>query len=515
MKKLICLLLLLAMLVSTLAACEIGDTLGSNNNTQSGNGTQSGNNTQNNGTQNGGDHTHTWINWVTEVPATCGTVGIRRGYCACGVTTAEQVPATGVHVWDSWVSDGNGKQTRVCDTCGKSVVRESQFVEVDVSDYKLLYANAQSSDALVTRLRSFADELRAATGKNFKLNKAGSVAVQAGSKEILIGLTDRAESQAAYEEIDGDGYIVRLTADKIVLIGSNNLYTMMAVEYFVDAYLTFDTQSTKLMLCEEVRSKTEATVELSNSANKKTDASAQYTYVYKDGLGMIPSAYLSANYDVTQSTYDELPMAAAKSIVETASTLVKLSQKYFPIGTDATVNEKEVLIGLTSRAESAAALEKITETQYVIAVMGKRVVINAWSNAALEQATDMFKRLLKDAVVQDAEGNKRICLPQDFCYIGEVENEWVTDFPKPEGEGISLYNTMDNNDDSLQYLYRGKGVNRAAYDAYCAQLKSAGYKEYMSIQGYSGQGRNTDSVWRKRSVYRSCYMWIFTSGSSA
>jgi hypothetical protein len=145
-------------------------------------------------------------------------------------------------------------------------------------------------------------------------------------------------------------------------------------------------------------------------------------------------------------------MIIADKVIKTTAGAVGLSQKFFPIGTDAVTKEKEILIGITGRTETKEALSEIDETQYIITVRGERVVIAAWSNHILNQAAEAYNDLIKEATVKDAEGNTKVCLPRGFRMVITGEHNWVTDFPKPEGEGVELSGTMDNNDNSLQYV---------------------------------------------------------------
>ncbi len=373
-------------------------------------------------------------------------------------------------------------------SCGKTdpgvITPSEDTVDVDLSDYAVLYGESQGESNFTHAVRAqfdtFVAKLNAATGLDLKMKQASRVDIEEGAKEILIGATDREESEKALKKIKGDGFIIQVLEDKIVLVGTNNLYTVMAVDYFVKSYLSGEEASETLTVNESVKANEMQSVVLTNSGNKNEDVENAYTYVYKNGLGMVPNAYLDAGYDTTQSIYRELPMIVASKLTDKMASIAKLSMKHFPVGTDAVTNEKEVLIGLTSREESKAALAEINETQFIIAVRGDRVVINAFSNYVLNQAAEAYMDLLKEATVKDENGNTLVCLPREFRLIGEADHKWQTDFPKPEGEGIELYNTMDNNDNSLQYLYRGTGVNKAAYDAYCAQLKAAGYKEVQS-----------------------------------
>lgn len=360
------------------------------------------------------------------------------------------------------------------------ITPSNKTVDIDLSGYTVLYGDSQSganfSGAIRAQFDAVASALSKATGANFRLTQASRSEADADAKEILLGATNRKESQKALSGIKGDGFVIKVTGNKIVIVGTSNLYTVMAMDYFVTNYLTGKEKSKTVTVNETVKANNLPSIVLADSTAGTGDIENAYTYVYKDGLGMTPNAYLDANYDVTKASCEEYPMTAAQLFVEKMAGVVKLSQKFFPIGTDATVNNKEVLIGMTGREESQKALSEISETQSIVAVKGDRVVVTAWSNIALATAVADYQELIKEATVKDKDGNVKVVLPKDFRLISNVDNNWVTNFPKPEAEGINLYNTMDNNDDSLQYLYKGTGVNKAAFDAYCKQLEAAGYK---------------------------------------
>ena len=371
-----------------------------------------------------------------------------------------------------------------CGTKADEIVASKGTVDVDFSDFTVLYGDSQSGSNYTSLIRgqfdAFLAKLIDATGVNMKMQAASRKDADADAKEILIGATDREESTKALKKIKGDGFIISVEKNKIVIVGTNNLFTVMAMNYFADTYLTGNEKASKtLTINETVKANEMSSIVLGDSTIDKKDTSGAYTYVYKNGLGMTPDAYANLKTDVSQPHYKEFPMIAAEKFAQNMSTAVKLDLAHFPVGNDATTSEREVLIGHTAREESRNALAKIDETQYILAVVGDRVVVNAWSNAVLSQASDAYLDLVKEATVKNGSDVK-ITLPRNLTLIGEAEHTWVTDFPKPESENVVLYNTMDNNDSSLQYLYRGEGVTKEAYDAYCAQLKAAGYKEYQS-----------------------------------
>lgn len=61
--------------------------------------------------------------------------------------------------------------------------------------------------------------------------------VGAEGRELLVGITNRAASISAEQEIDFMDYTVRVTSDCIVLIGGNHYATQKAVDHFFDALI--------------------------------------------------------------------------------------------------------------------------------------------------------------------------------------------------------------------------------------------------------------------------------------
>ena len=373
-------------------------------------------------------------------------------------------------------------------SCGESytlgeITLSEETKELDMTGYTVLYGRSQSdaefTDTVREQFNLFVSRLSEATGANFKLKEAARTDAAPEAKEIIIGLTDREESVAALEEIEGEGFVIKVLENKIVILGSDNLYTVMAMDYFLQSYATNIEKNKKLTVNENVWACGLESIVLADSTYTKENMSQVYTYVWRDGLGAVPDPYSNLSTDVTVPSYTELPTTITKNIVEKMVDLAKLSVKYFPTATDATTNEREVLVGITSREETKEALSEIDEGQYIITVRGERVVFTAWSNAVLKQAVSAYDDLIAEATKKAEDGAVKVLLPRGFRLIGEVDHEWVTDFPKPSAEGVTLYNTMDNNG-SLQYLYRGTGVNKAAFNAYCEELLAAGYTEVQA-----------------------------------
>ena len=137
--------------------------------------------------------------------------------------------------------------------------------------------------------------------------------------------------------------------------------------------------------------------------------------------------------------------------------------------------EKEFSVGIVDREQNRACLETLNGNGYGVFIREGRVMVTAWNDAGLAKSKEAMLDILSEGLITREDGKKAIVLPADFTLTGFVGEAFVTDFPKPEGENILLYNTQDMSDNALQYLYMGDGVNDAAYQAYYNTLLAAGY----------------------------------------
>ena len=350
------------------------------------------------------------------------------------------------------------------------VTLSRKTVELDLGEYAMVYGDSQSDADYTATFRSaitaMADRLSAVTGMKVSPSAMARAKTGAADKEILIGLTTREESRTAHAELEGDGFVIRVTENKLVLVGSSNLFTLMALNYFVEKYLTDAEPGKPLAVHENALASKVGTLTLAGNGE------ATYTYVHKDGLATLSDS------SGKMSKYQEYPQAAIDEIVAKMIAQTGLKEKLFPIKTDAESFEKEVRVGLLGREGGNALLADVAENEYLIAADGENVVVTAWSETALRSATTAYADLLQEGTVKAADGSVSVQLPRSFRMKAVVNNAWVLDFPRPEGEGIKLYNTVDNGSNGLQFLYLGDGVNATAYKAYCDTLKAAGYTVY-------------------------------------
>ncbi len=346
--------------------------------------------------------------------------------------------------------------------------------EVDLSGYALVFGNSQGCEEYTPTFRgaisAFASAISTAAGEKISAQPMDKARSGADDKEILVGLTERDESRAALSKIKGDGFIIRVTDNKIALVGTSNLFTLMAVRYFTDRFLQGAGEGV-LSLNREMRADEVGTIVL---AEGKT---AEHTYVHADGMGSYPPAYAGTTSANANVTYQEYPQVAIDLIAAKMKDLTGVQKKQLPVKTDTQSYEKQVLVGPVETEASKSVLAGVKENEFVIATKGEDVILNAWNEKALIFGTTQYLELLQEATVKREDGSKAVVFPKEFYYTAVADEEWVLDFPRPDG--LTLYNTMDAGDKQLQFLYLGEGVGADAHRAYCEKLQDEGYSVYM------------------------------------
>jgi hypothetical protein len=176
----------------------------------------------------------------------------------------------------------------------------------------------------------------------------------------------------------------------------------------------------------------------------------------------------------------DMPCVLMDTLRKTVAEGCGLEMEALPLDKDtAPVAAREIVLGISSRPAVREVLDAINGGELAVRITDKAVLATGWNYAALEMAYDLLADLVKEALAASFEGAPAVSLPVGFSYTASANKSWITDFPKPEGEGIALYNTLDTNDDSLQYLYTGAGICAEAFLAYCRTLEENGYVLHM------------------------------------
>ncbi len=106
------------------------------------------------------------------------------------------------------------------------------------SDYKIIYPE-NCSEYLFSSVKLLGEALKNYTGA--RLSQEGDFLprdTQPGEYEILVGQTNRAESEKMVEKLSAGGYAVEADGTKLVLCGKEEEGTASAVDYFIRHFLS-------------------------------------------------------------------------------------------------------------------------------------------------------------------------------------------------------------------------------------------------------------------------------------
>ncbi|MBE6595304.1 MAG: hypothetical protein E7644_05845 [Ruminococcaceae bacterium] len=337
---------------------------------------------------------------------------------------------------------------------------------IDLTDYRLVY-EADFKDALVTWAKGVGTTLSDYTG--LKIATGTDAKGSATEKEILLGQTNRPESEALLAKIEGEGYAYGVVEGKLVMVGTTKLMTTMAAEAFLSACLT-GTGGPALKVKETVVSNA-PTVELSGA----------YSIVYSNdlddeadfGSGSVSSDSFASDEEDFSNRDHGVVMAskvqqALKSVINATSTGLKMS-------TDKKeATKREVLVGILDRDANKQFLKSIDVDGYGVALYDQTVVVSGYNDNGLREAVAMFEQLVTLGVTTK-DGQKVVVWPAGLRVTTSKSFGWKLDVPRPEGEGIELSGSVDVGEGSVELYYTGSGVNADAFNAYCAGMAAKGY----------------------------------------
>jgi len=444
--------------------------------------------------------------WIVDVEPTCATRGSRHKECQeCqSILRTETIETTAHTPAEEWTvtvmptASMSGTSAKLCTICAQpaqttstrleygSAVSLSQKTSIALNGYSVIYNHPiDASASLITHLNRLCDALKTATGATFTQKVDASTAV--GAKEILIGLTNRAESRQVYASLSGRAFTVRTVGDKIVILGTDETLTLAAVQYFINRCLGSSatvTMSVETTACDLV------------ARPLAPSTGSNYVYVQdadldRDNYHMyVSDSYNNAGYPGDGRDY---PVYLFEKLIAQVAVRSSLGVSAFPdvIDTDKThQNGYELLFGEVDRVESRAFRDILGPSEYGFCVWGNKVIVTAHTDAGLEKALEAFLTFY-DYLLESAHG----VLPQGYAYIDAVtDKNWITDFPQPEG--VRIENAQNNNDDSIQIIYTGLGADGNAsldsYEKYCTKLTSNGY---TLVQKSDNPG-NTGSYFR-------------------
>ena len=241
------------------------------------------------------------------------------------------------------------------------------------------------SDAVKSAAVSIKEALAAATGANVTIKDDFLLTgTQPGQYEILVGLTNREESELVHNELKYDDYAVKIEGDKLVVAAFSDEAILAAADYAIS-------------FIED----TAAGLQFTNDHQITVRAEYALDDLKIDGVS-ISSAYKIIIPKASTSAMKAYAEKLQKAICE-------LSGYYLPVKNESAVEiDKEILLGDTNRAASTAIdSASLGAAGFQIKADGSKIVVKAADKefSFVKTIIDMIDDMA-DGVIEAAKGTK-------------------------------------------------------------------------------------------------------------
>ncbi len=333
---------------------------------------------------------------------------------------------------------------RTPDGDGESSSDTGEAMQSFYKDYTVIIP-ASASEELRAESETLAKLIAAYTGEDIRIHEDGFHAYTEGAKEILIGKTNRADSQAL--ALPASGYAIKMEDDGTILIGgTTDAIVCDAVAYYAHNILYKGEKS---------GTQTISAGYSYTSEYQSVTLGKSYTIVYSDKLDDESNSTYANNgvdYEVGFAT------TLAEKLKEKGISANVTSDKAAPVA-------NEILIGETNRAESVSFYDSMGYAQYGIGYDNGKITVGGHAVITTMKACDeLVEKLGRSTTLTLGSSSVR------------TNSDWTVNFPVYEGGKVSGV-SESYYDGMILYI---TDTTRAEYDAYCQKLEGAGYEKTMS-----------------------------------
>ena len=348
------------------------------------------------------------------------------------------------------------KEQEETETSEAAVIREydlTTFTIVRSQESSKLISQATTS--LYTQLKE----------KGFDLNLEDDWVADEGDidhtrHEILLGRTNRPESEEAYAELgENEGYIIKFFEHKIAIVGLNH----ETLDDAVNAFIQLCSEKVEgNLLKAELGSKVSAILEGQNILTLVDQSKPVYNIVYaaEKASATVKEAVISFRDKLSKMTGSQVE-------------LVSDYNGYDP-------NAKSIVIGSTTFAESQDLLHELGVSGYGFCINGNKIVIAGHTNYNTVQAINMFLATVQNQVAKNSDGTYTLRASIPNREILQVEG-WLVGLP--EFVGGTYQGAYECGNETVQLYYTM--VNTTKIDGYINDLARAGFakKEDRIVEG--------------------------------
>ena len=279
------------------------------------------------------------------------------------------------------------------------------------------------------------------------------------AKEILIGHTNRPETAEVLSQLENNEYAVAVVGNKIVITGITDSLTPMALDWFVETYLSDGADG---MIEGDLfyRGTTETIVIVDKGK-------PIYTLVRSEGAdkGMLELCYQIAD------SVDAASGVALPIISDRLNTGESHDDSAF-----------EILFGDTNYKQTQEFRSTVTPDEYKIECVGNKLVIFAWNAEGIRQAVDFISDLLTYSGYTDADGRTSVIIPKQAIDGDSGSLNYYLDVPYEAGG--RLYDSVYDSYDKTVMLYWENADENMIKD-YASELENMGYAKHQSLDNES------------------------------
>ena len=309
------------------------------------------------------------------------------------------------------------------------------------ADYVIVYPS-DATDSLKSAVSSFSEAIKEKTGNSVTLTTDNTDKTAETDREILIGKTNRAQSETAFSKLEGVGYRLDKIDDKITVVGNNDYLIECALEYLLSTQMVADGKTLSV------------TSDLAYFGDGSelvkpliVDGEFKYRVILPDGNQDLYQEYSAFNKNVRELVGIKVPFAYDTSAKKDG--------------------EHEILVGRTSRDSGAGAFDDVGFASYRVYTRDGDIVVAAYTNENAALGLNELYYDIHDAAKSSYDGNYWI--PSEINLTTDY-NTWSL---IPELEEATFGGIYDAKDST--YVVRYTDASRSVYNGYLDTLKTSGF----------------------------------------
>ena len=206
---------------------------------------------------------------------------------------------------------------------------------------------------------------------------------------------------------------------------------------------------------------------------KEPDNSPAFLDLVKDGDTVF--TIIRPELDENQATIDQMK-AIRDSFKENTGVRISMEIDWLKVGQEPDPEKYEILLGQTNRPESKKALEGLKYNDYVVKIVGNKIVINGLSPEAQQNAADYFI----NEILSKAENGADFAFTKEYNYVHR--DEYPMDSITFAGEDIYPYSIVLPSDGDLlktEFAYKLQQLLAEKTGYYLPVSKESGEKSIV------------------------------------